>query len=82
MKDDIIKNLQNNTLSSILSIYNSRKDLQEVFPEVKKKDYFRLIKWGISVCEQNDSKKLSIKYNLIRHYDWYKDYINKHKNSS
>ena len=82
MKDKKLQKLNNNPISAILSIYYDRKDLQEVFPEVEKNDYNRIIKWALNICDSNDPKKMEIKYRLIKHHAWYKIFLQLYQNKN
>jgi len=53
----IPENLYNDPIELLLTIYASRKDLQETFPEVRDGIYERLIEWAKKDGLTNDSSK-------------------------
>ena len=62
---EIVKNENfSDPLTELLSIYYSRNDLRQIFPEVEKGDYSRLLDWAKKIClgAIDSDKERIIKY--------------------
>jgi len=70
-----IMELIDNPLSSLLCIYNERRDLQVHFPEVKKGDYTKLINWAARVCDKPTEEQKFVNFRIIKFAQWYKDHF-------
>jgi glycosyltransferase involved in cell wall biosynthesis len=60
-------------LSTLLSVYHARRDLQDVFPEVRTGEYSALIRWAASSGVTVDSARET----LTKHRSWYTSHVPK-----
>ena len=72
-----ISELTNNPLSALLYLYWDRTHLQKEFPEVKRGDYFRLVKWAANICENLSDEQKFLNSRIMKFSNWYREYLNK-----
>ena len=66
--------LKNNPLGFLLHLYSIRKDLQKLFPEVKKGDYKELLGWAISI-HKGEVNEIQLKSDISKFAIWYENYL-------
>lgn len=59
-------------IKNLLEIYNSRKDLKKVFPEVEFNNFQALINWAAEICKQSFSDEVF--ENLKKYSEWYQEH--------
>ena len=71
--------MRDNPLSVLLWLFNERHGLQKHFPEVKNRDYGRLIDWALKTCESGSEVEKLTKIRIKKFYSWYKQYCELNK---
>jgi len=75
---NLIKNIrEKKPLSSLISIYSERPDLQDVFPEVLDGNYAGLVNWAVDVCEGKVKGEKRFQEILSKFLSQYKTYQTK-----
>ena len=66
------KDILENPLGALLSIYNEREDLQKLCPEADDGDIYGLVNWAQRVCSGEISGEIEAKQQIFKFENWYK----------